>query len=54
MWNWHVTWGFRSRHTNGANFAFVDGSVHFIHESIDHQTYQYLGCRHDGQPVSIP
>ncbi len=51
MWNWHVTWGFRSRHVNGVNFAFVDGSVHFISQSIDHQTYQYLGCRNDGQPI---
>jgi prepilin-type N-terminal cleavage/methylation domain-containing protein/prepilin-type processing-associated H-X9-DG protein len=54
MWNWHVTWGFRSRHAGGANFAFVDGSVHFLSDSIDHEVYQYLGCRHDGQPVSIP
>jgi prepilin-type processing-associated H-X9-DG protein len=54
MWNWHVTWGFRSRHTGGVNFAFVDGSVHFISETIDHQVYQYLGCRHDAQPVTLP
>src|SRR5207249_4609150 len=54
MWNWHVTWGFHSRHTGGANFAFADGSVRFISESIDHKTYQYLGCRHDNQPVDIP
>jgi prepilin-type N-terminal cleavage/methylation domain-containing protein/prepilin-type processing-associated H-X9-DG protein len=54
MWNWHVTWGFRSRHAGGANFAFVDGSVHFLSDGIDHQTYQYLGCRHDRQPVTLP
>jgi prepilin-type N-terminal cleavage/methylation domain-containing protein/prepilin-type processing-associated H-X9-DG protein len=54
MVNWHVTWGFKSRHTLGANFAFVDGSVHFINQNIDHRTYQYLGCRNDGQPVNIP
>jgi prepilin-type N-terminal cleavage/methylation domain-containing protein/prepilin-type processing-associated H-X9-DG protein len=54
LWNWHVTWGFKSNHTGGANFAFVDGSVRFLSESIDHKTYQYLGCRHDGQPVTIP
>jgi prepilin-type N-terminal cleavage/methylation domain-containing protein/prepilin-type processing-associated H-X9-DG protein len=50
--NWHVTWGFKSKHPNGTNFAFVDGSVHFISQEIDHQTYQYLGCRHDGQVVN--
>jgi prepilin-type N-terminal cleavage/methylation domain-containing protein/prepilin-type processing-associated H-X9-DG protein len=54
MWNWHVTWGFRSRHGGGVNFAFVDGSVHFLADSIDHQTYQYLGCRNDHQPVTVP
>ncbi len=27
----------------------TDGSVRFISDSIDHRTYQYLGCRHDGQ-----
>ena len=52
--NWSVTWGFKSNHTGGANFALADGSVRFIGDSIDHRTYQYLGCRHDGQPVSFP
>ncbi len=51
IWNWHVTWGAKSNHSGGANFAFADGSVHFLSQSIDHQTYQYLGCRNDGQPV---
>jgi prepilin-type N-terminal cleavage/methylation domain-containing protein/prepilin-type processing-associated H-X9-DG protein len=52
--NWHVTWGFKSNHTGGANFVFVDGSVHFIRDSIDMRTYQYLGHRADGQPVTLP
>jgi prepilin-type N-terminal cleavage/methylation domain-containing protein/prepilin-type processing-associated H-X9-DG protein len=46
--NYNVYWGFKSRHTGGANFAFADGSVHFLSESIDHKTYQLLGCRNDG------
>jgi prepilin-type N-terminal cleavage/methylation domain-containing protein/prepilin-type processing-associated H-X9-DG protein len=54
LWNWHVTWGFKSHHTGGANFAFVDGSIHFLSENIDNKVYQYLGCRNDGQPASIP
>jgi prepilin-type processing-associated H-X9-DG protein len=54
MWNWHVTWGFHSRHPGGANFAFADGTVRFIEQSINHQMYQYLGCRHDNQPVTLP
>jgi prepilin-type processing-associated H-X9-DG protein len=53
IWNWHVTWGAKSNHSGGANFAFADGSVHFISQNIDMQTYQYLGCRNDGQPVTV-
>jgi prepilin-type N-terminal cleavage/methylation domain-containing protein/prepilin-type processing-associated H-X9-DG protein len=49
VWNWGVTWGFRSRHPGGANFAWADGSVHFLRETLDHRTYQLLGCRHDSQ-----
>ena len=54
LWNWSVTWGFKSNHPGGANFALADGSVVFISELIDHRTYQYLGCRNDNQPVSVP
>jgi prepilin-type N-terminal cleavage/methylation domain-containing protein/prepilin-type processing-associated H-X9-DG protein len=54
VWNWSITWGAKSNHTGGANFAFADGSVHFINQNIDHKTYQYLGCRNDGQVVTLP
>jgi prepilin-type N-terminal cleavage/methylation domain-containing protein/prepilin-type processing-associated H-X9-DG protein len=54
MFNNEVSWGFRSRHSGGANFVFVDGSVHFLAQTIDHKTFQLLGCRNDGQPVSVP
>jgi prepilin-type N-terminal cleavage/methylation domain-containing protein/prepilin-type processing-associated H-X9-DG protein len=46
-----VSWGFKSNHAGGANFVFVDGSVHFIREDIDMMTYQLLGCRDDGLPT---
>ncbi len=52
--NYNVAEGFKSRHPGGANFGFVDGSVHFLSETIDHQAYQYLGCRNDGQVVNLP
>jgi prepilin-type processing-associated H-X9-DG protein len=52
--NWAVTWGFKSNHSNGVNFAMVDGSVHFVSQNIDMRTYQHLGCRHDGMAVNIP
>jgi prepilin-type N-terminal cleavage/methylation domain-containing protein/prepilin-type processing-associated H-X9-DG protein len=54
IWNWHVTWGFKSNHPGGANFCFGDGSVHFVRQTIDMRTYQYLGCRDDGQVVQLP
>jgi prepilin-type N-terminal cleavage/methylation domain-containing protein/prepilin-type processing-associated H-X9-DG protein len=52
--NWAVTWGFKSNHPSGTNFAMVDGSVRFINQNIDHRTYQHLGCRDDGMAVSLP
>jgi prepilin-type N-terminal cleavage/methylation domain-containing protein/prepilin-type processing-associated H-X9-DG protein len=52
--NWAVTWGFKSNHPNGANFALADGSVKFITDSIDMRNYQYLGCRDDGQTANVP
>ena len=52
--NWHVTWGFKSNHPGGSQFALADGSVRFLRETISHRTYQYLGCRHDGQAITLP
>jgi prepilin-type N-terminal cleavage/methylation domain-containing protein/prepilin-type processing-associated H-X9-DG protein len=53
-YNWALSWGFKSRHTGGANFVLGDGSVTFVRQSIDHRTYQLLGCRNDGQPANLP
>jgi prepilin-type N-terminal cleavage/methylation domain-containing protein/prepilin-type processing-associated H-X9-DG protein len=52
--NWSVSFGFKSQHTGGVNFAFGDGSVQFLSQSIDHWTYQYLGGKADGKTASIP
>jgi prepilin-type N-terminal cleavage/methylation domain-containing protein/prepilin-type processing-associated H-X9-DG protein len=52
--NWNMSFGFKSNHSGGANFLFGDGAVRFIRQSIDHRTYQLLGCRNDGQAVTIP
>jgi prepilin-type N-terminal cleavage/methylation domain-containing protein/prepilin-type processing-associated H-X9-DG protein len=49
--NWNLAWGFRSRHPQGCQFVFGDGSVHFISQSVNYQTYQRLGGRRDGQPL---
>ena len=41
--------GFSSYHPGGANFAFGDGSLRFISETISMTVYEQLGNRHDGQ-----
>lgn len=42
---------FRSRHDGGAHFLIGDGSVRFVSESIDFNTYQALGTANGGEVV---
>ncbi|MBL8851334.1 MAG: DUF1559 domain-containing protein [Planctomycetaceae bacterium] len=42
---------FRSYHTGGAHFLFVDGSVHFLSENMNLRTFGWLGTRH-GEEVT--
>ncbi len=42
---------FRSYHPGGCNFVLVDGSVHFLDETIDRRTFGNLGARNDGEVV---
>jgi prepilin-type N-terminal cleavage/methylation domain-containing protein/prepilin-type processing-associated H-X9-DG protein len=44
--------GFKSKHPGGANFLFVDGSVHFLKQTISIFTYCALGSRAAGEIVS--
>jgi prepilin-type N-terminal cleavage/methylation domain-containing protein/prepilin-type processing-associated H-X9-DG protein len=45
--------GFASEHSGGvAVFAFADGSVRAISESINPATYKKLGCRNDGKVLT--
>jgi prepilin-type N-terminal cleavage/methylation domain-containing protein/prepilin-type processing-associated H-X9-DG protein len=50
--NWNISWSFKSMHTGGAHFLFVDGSVHFISANINYLTYQHLGGRSDGNVLA--
>ena len=43
---------FGSRHPGGANFLFVDGSVHFIKNSINQAVYCALASRNEGEVIS--
>ncbi len=54
FWNWQVSHGFKSNHSGGANFAFADGSIHFLSQNIDQVTLIKLGIRNDGLPVTVP
>jgi prepilin-type processing-associated H-X9-DG protein len=44
--------GFASYHHGGANFAFGDGSIRFIRETVDPGVYRLLGHRADGELIS--
>lgn len=44
---------FWSRHTQGVNFLFADGSVHSIHNSIDIGLWHALASRANGEPASF-
>jgi len=48
--NWGVSTGFKSNHASGANFSFGDGSVKFVNDTINMDTFQILGHPSDGQP----
>ena len=48
LWEWNT---FRSDHPGGVNMVMVDGSVHFIQETISTETLRRLAKRNDGKPV---
>ncbi|WP_437187643.1 DUF1559 domain-containing protein [Planctomicrobium sp. SH668] len=49
--SWGTAQGFKSRHTGGVHFAFVDGSVHFLSDNIDYRTLAKLADRRDALPI---
>lgn len=48
----HTVANFRSDHTGGVMFVFVDGSIHFISEEIDLETYAHLATIDEGISTS--
>ena len=52
--DWHHSSGFTSDHSTGGNFAFADGSVRYISNEVDLNTYRAMGATQDGQVITIP
>ena len=53
--DWGNNYGFASTHSGGANFAFCDGRVTFISNSINMTTtYRYLATARGGEAVTVP
>ena len=50
--NWTYTVGFKSKHAQGANFAFGDGAVRFVAESVNMDLLQLMGHPRDGRRMS--
>jgi prepilin-type N-terminal cleavage/methylation domain-containing protein/prepilin-type processing-associated H-X9-DG protein len=50
---WAEQQGFRSRHPGGAQFCLADGSVRFVPETIDNQTYRVACSRNGDEPLSL-
>lgn len=44
----------RSRHPGGAHCLLADGSVAFVTNSINTNTFQHLGTKADGEVASVP
>jgi hypothetical protein len=52
--NWGTATGFKSRHVAGVNFAFGDGTVRFVSETVNMDVLQMLGHPMDGQSRALP
>ncbi|MEO0530085.1 MAG: DUF1559 domain-containing protein [Planctomycetota bacterium] len=51
---WGLMRGFRSFHPGGVNFAYCDGSVSFVNESVEHDVYRALSTRQGGETFNRP
>ncbi|MCO6044730.1 DUF1559 domain-containing protein [Aeoliella sp. ICT_H6.2] len=52
--NWNAEVGFKSLHPGGSNFLLGDGSVHFVTEDIDYNSYQAAGGKDEGAIIQDP
>jgi len=54
VFNLSTASGYKSNHTSGVNFGFLDGSIRFVSQNIDQITLIRLSVRNDGEPVTMP
>jgi prepilin-type N-terminal cleavage/methylation domain-containing protein/prepilin-type processing-associated H-X9-DG protein len=52
--DWPNVYSFHSRHPNGLQFAFADGSISFIPNNIDIPTYRALATIQSGESIQKP
>jgi prepilin-type N-terminal cleavage/methylation domain-containing protein/prepilin-type processing-associated H-X9-DG protein len=52
--NWVNVYSFRSRHPGGGQFAMVDGSVHFVSQTIDLNVYRAMASINGGEVAILP
>ena len=53
-WMWEYNTSFRSRHPGGVQFAYSDGSVHFIKDSVELPVYRAMATIRGGEVVTPP
>jgi prepilin-type N-terminal cleavage/methylation domain-containing protein len=51
--NWPTTYSFRSKHTNGLQFARGDGSVRFVTDAVDLPTYRAMATLSGGETAQV-
>lgn len=52
--DWRNVYSFRSRHRGGLQFAYADGSVHFISNAIELSTYRAMATIQGGETLQAP
>lgn len=52
--NWLISYGFSSQHPGGGSFCLVDGSVRFVSDTVDYETYCAAATVNAGETVSLP
>jgi prepilin-type N-terminal cleavage/methylation domain-containing protein/prepilin-type processing-associated H-X9-DG protein len=52
--NYALTNGFKSQHKGGVQFAYADGSVHFVSDTVPLGVYRAMATMRGGETVPVP